>query len=157
MRMERQAHSVMGRVCALAALTVLLTACGGGGGGSSPPPVTYTANSGVAQKGPLIKGSTVTAQELDASLSPTGKQYSYQINSDLGTFTPTSTFGSQYIGLNATGYYFDELANAVSSGPITLNGYADLTAQTVLNVNLLTTLAYQRIQQLVKLNSTFSA
>jgi hypothetical protein len=59
----------------------------------------------------------VTAQELDASLSPTGKQYSYQINSDLGTFSPTSTFGSQYIGLNATGYYFDELANAVSLAP----------------------------------------
>src|SRR5262245_52176951 len=112
------------------AISGVLVACGGGGGGSStttpPPPsspTTYTASSGVAQKGPLILGSTVTAQELNASLSPTGKQYSYQITSDLGTFSPTSAFGSQYIGVNATGYYFDEIADAVSTGTITLNGY----------------------------------
>ena len=142
-----------------------LSACGGGGGGSSavtppppPPPVTYTANSGVAQKGPLIKGSSVTAQELDSRLSPTGKQYSYQISSDLGSFSPTSAFSSQYIGISATGYYFDEVANAVSTGPVTLNGYSDLTAASVLNVNLLTTLAYQRIQHLVtSSNMTFAA
>jgi len=70
------------RLTALVLLSVLLASCGGGGGGGSggttppPPPVTYTAKSGVAQKGPLIKGSSVTAQELDAKLSPTGKQYS---------------------------------------------------------------------------------
>jgi N-acetylneuraminic acid mutarotase len=138
-----------------------LAACGGGGGGgsaSTPPPVTYSANSGVAQKGPLIKGSTVTAQELNAMLSPTGAQYSYQITSDLGTFSPTSTFRSQYIGILATGYYFDELANAVSSGTVTLNGYSDLAVDSVLNVNLLTTLEYQRIQNLItKSNMTFAA
>jgi uncharacterized protein YjdB len=139
---------------------IFLAACGGGGGGTppSPSPITYTAASGVAQKGPLIKGSTVVAQELDAKLSPTGKQYSYQITSDLGTFSPTSTFGSQYIGLNATGYYFDEIANSISSGTVTLNGYSDLTTGTALNVNLLTTLAYQRIQHLVtNSNMTFAA
>jgi N-acetylneuraminic acid mutarotase/uncharacterized protein YjdB len=146
----------------LAVGSVLLAACGGGGGGGytppPPPPPTYTAKSGVAQKGPLIKGSTVTAQELDASLSPTGKQYSYQTTSDLGTFAPTSSFSSQYIGLNATGYYFDEVADAVSSGTVTLNGYSDLTVDTVLNVNVLTTLEYQRIQNLVtKSSMTFAA
>ena len=143
---------------------LLLCSCGGGGGGGTaappvvPPPVTYSAKSGVAQKGPLIKGSTVTAQELDAKLSPTGKQYSYQITSDLGTFSPTSTFGSQYIGLSATGYYFDELEYALSTGTVTLDGYSDLTASSVLNVNLLTTLAYQRIQHLVTSSGmTFAA
>jgi len=143
------------------AVVILLcvTACGGGGGGSTPPPTqTYTAKAGVAQKGPLIKGSTVTAQELDAKLSPTGKQYSYQVTSNLGTFSPTSTFGSHYIGLNAAGYYFDEVANAISPGTVTLNGYSDLTSESVLNVNLLTTLAYQRIQHLVNNSSmTFAA
>jgi hypothetical protein len=145
----------------LVSISVLLASCGGGGG--SPTPVgpqstTYTAKSGVAQKGPLIKGSTVTAQELDSNLSPTGNQYTYQTTSDLGTFSPTSTFGSQYIGVNASGYYFDEVQNAVSAGPITLNGYSDLATETALNVNLLTTLAYQRIQHLV-VNShlTFTA
>jgi N-acetylneuraminic acid mutarotase len=112
----------------------------------------------VAQKGPLQQGSLATAQELDNGLSPTGKQYSYQITTNLGTFSPTSTFTSQYIGVNATGYYFDEIANAVSGGTITLNGYSDLSADSVLNVNLLTSLAYQRIQTLVtKSNLSFSA
>ena len=124
----------------------------------APSAPTYTASSGVAQKGPLILGSTVTAQELAANLSPTGKQYSYQVTSNLGTFSPTSKFGSQYIGLDATGYYFDEVANTVSSGTVTLNGYSDLVVDSVLNVNLLTTLAYQRIQNLVtKSNLTFAA
>lgn len=144
----------------LAAIFTLLTlaACGGGGASSSTPAATYAATSGVAQKGPLIKGSAVTAQELDSSLSPTGKQYSYQTTSDFGTFSPTNTFASQYIGVNATGYYFDEVQNAVSSGPITLYGYSNLATDTVLNVNLLTTLEYQRIQTLVtKSNMTFAA
>jgi N-acetylneuraminic acid mutarotase len=145
----------------LALAIVLLAACSGAGSGSGTPNTqtsTYTVNSGVAEKGPLIKGSTVTAQELDAALSPTGKQYTYQINSDLGTFSPTSPFGSHYIGLNATGYYFDEVANAISTGTVALNGYSDLTAESVLNVNLLTTLAYQRIQHLVTNSSmTFAA
>jgi N-acetylneuraminic acid mutarotase len=139
-----------------AALTLLLASCGGGGGGgtappptNNPPPPTFHTTAGIAEKGPLITGSAVTAQELDAALSPTGKQYSYQISSDLGDFTPTSTFTSQYIGVSATGYYFDEVVGAVSAGPITLNGYSDLSADPVMNVNLLTTLAYQRIRTLV--------
>jgi hypothetical protein len=118
----------------------------------------YTAKSGVAQKGPLIQGSTVTVQELDPSLSPTGQQFSYQILTNFGTFSPTSTFTSQYLGLNATGYYFDELADAVSSGPVTLYAYSDLAVDSTLNVNLLTTLEYQRIQNLVtQSNMTFVA
>jgi hypothetical protein len=118
----------------------------------------YTAKSGVAQKGPLIQGSTVTAQELDPSLSPTGQQFSYQILTNFGTFSPTSTFTSQYLGLIATGYYFDEVVNAVSTGPVTLYSYSDLAADSVLNVNLLTTLEYQRIQKLVtQSNLTFAA
>jgi hypothetical protein len=137
----------------------LVGGCGGGGGAPPPPPPTqYTATSGVAQKGPLILGSSVTAQELSTTLAPTGKQYSYQTDSDLGTFHPNSSFTSQYIGVAATGYYFDEAANAISGGTITLNGYSDLSAVSVLNVNLLTTLAYQRIQNLVtKSGMSFTA
>jgi hypothetical protein len=148
----------------LLAVTLATSACGGGSSGGSanssggaPPGSTYSAASGVAQKGPLIKGSTVNAQQLDARLSPTGQQFSYQITSDLGTFSPTSIFTSQYIGLNASGYYFDEVQNTVSTGQITLIGYSDLAVDSVLNVNLLTTLAYQRIHALITTGMTFSA
>jgi hypothetical protein len=141
----------------VALVALLATGCGGGGGapdsaaGSAPPSssAAFSATTGVAQKGPLQSGSTVSAQELDSKLSPTGKQYTYQITSNLGTFEPSSAFGSQYIGLTASGYYLDEVTNAVSTGQITLMGYSDLSTDTVLNVNLLTTLAYQRIQFLV--------
>jgi N-acetylneuraminic acid mutarotase len=108
----------------------------------------FSAASGVAQKGPMISGSKVTAQELDAALAPTGSLYSYK-TSALGTFSPGQLFAQQYVGLTATGFYFDEVANQTSSGPVTLNGYCDLGAASVLNVNVLTTLAYQRIQNLV--------
>lgn len=154
------------QICTFILMSVLLCACGGGGTNSnssnnssaSSSPTIYSAKSGVAQKGPLIAGSTVTAQELDSNLSPTGKQYSYQINSDLGTFSPTSAFTSRYIGLSATGYYFDEVRNVVSNGPVTLTGYSDLSSDTVINVNILTTLAYQRIQHLVAVsNMTYAA
>src|SRR5580658_8523029 len=83
----------------LTLISVLVASCGGGGGSTQAPPppgMTYTAKSGVAQKGPLIKGSTVTAAELDSSLSPTGKQYSYQTTSDIGTFSPTATTSTRW-------------------------------------------------------------
>ena len=109
----------------VASLLVSLVGCGGGGDSGNetqppPPPQTYSATSGVVQKGPLILGSTVTAQELTATLVPNGKQYSYQTNSDLGTFNPTSAFTSPYVGVSATGYYFDEVTNLLSGGPVTL-------------------------------------
>jgi hypothetical protein len=149
------------RLLALLAAISVIASCGGddgtinSGSGSGSP--TYSAGSGLAQKGPLQQGSTVTAQELNSVLSPTGKQYSYQITSDLGMFTPTSAFTSQYVGLIATGYYFDEVTGSVSDGPVTLNAYSDLSTAAALNVNLLTTLAYQRIQRLVSSGMTFSA
>jgi len=150
------------RGLASAALGILLASCGGGKSSpppaSNPPPPTFHATSGIAEKGPLINGSAVTAQELDASLSPTGKQYSYQISSDLGAFSPTSSFTSQYIGVTATGYYFDEVLGTVSAGPVTISGYSDLSIDTVMNVNILTTLAFQRIQRLVVTSGkTFAA
>jgi hypothetical protein len=117
----------MVRMLLLSLAISALMACGGGGGAgpstpNAPPAGTYKAASGVAQKGPLIKGSTATVQELNSTLSPTGAQYSYQITDNFGDFSPNSTFSTQYIGVLATGYYFDEIANAVSAGPITLNG-----------------------------------
>jgi Bacterial Ig-like domain (group 2)/Immunoglobulin I-set domain/Galactose oxidase, central domain/Kelch motif len=143
-----------------ATITVAVTNAGGTTS-SAAAILTVTglsAASGVAQKGPFVKGSTVTAQELDVTLSPAGAQYSYKVNSNFGTFSPASAFYSPFIGVSATGYYFDEIANAVSSGTVTLNAYSDLTSDSVLNVNVLTSLEYQRIQNLVtQLNMGFTA
>jgi hypothetical protein len=146
-------------VCAMILVSTVLASCGGGdgGGGSSSPSATYTVSSGVAQKGPLVKGSMVNVQELDGSLAVTGKSYAYQVTTDLGVFTPNSTFGSRYVAMSATGNYFDEVANTNSAGTVTLTGYADLSTDTALNVNLLTTLEAPRIQALVKSGMAFAA
>ena len=137
------------------ALSALLTACGGGSPGGStttvPPAATYTAASGVAQKGPLAAGSTVTAQELGLNLSATGNLYTYATTS-LGAFTPGDKYASALLAMTATGTYADEVTGAASDGPVTLKSYANLGTETVLNVNVLTTLAFTRINTLLNTN-----
>ncbi len=161
------------RFCIASLLLVLLSGCGGGGndGGSTPssgtsPTVSGVAVSGVAvsgvaisgvAQGPLVNNSTVTAQEVDSTLAPTSaKPSSYTVKSDLGSFSAPSTFSSPYIDLTATGKYYDEVVNAVSAGTVTLSSYAS-SSDAYLNVNILTTLAYQRIKTLVRSGMTFSA
>ena len=125
-----------------------LSGCGGGssGGGSSATSAATVINaiSGVAQ-GPLISGSIVIVQEVDVSLNPVSATPSSKTISGLGTYsTPPGT----YIDLNASGKYFDLLLNTASAGSVILNSYAS-GADPSLNVNILTTLAYQRIKTLV--------
>jgi len=139
------------------ALSALLTACGGGSPSGSTTPVapaaTYTATAGVAQKGPLVVGSTVTARELGLNLSATGNLYTYTTTSALGAFMPNSTFASPLLALTANGSYTDETTGAASDGPVTLQSYANLKTETVLNVNVLTTLAWTRINTLLNTNA----
>ena len=138
------------------ALSALLTACGGGTpkGDTTPvtPPATYKATAGVAQKGPLAIGSTVTARELGLNLSATGNLTTYATTSATGAFMPDATFASALLSVVATGNYADEVTGAVSDGPVTLKSYANLGSETVLNVNVLTTLAYTRTNTLLNTN-----
>jgi N-acetylneuraminic acid mutarotase len=137
------------------ALAALLAACGGGSPGGSttpvPPAATYTASSGVAQKGPLAAGSTVTAQELGLNLSATGNHYGYATDAT-GAFTPSDKYASQYLSLTAAGRYTDEVTGQPSDGAVTLQSYADLKAEQVVNVNVLTTLAFARTNKLLNSN-----
>ncbi|HEY8977506.1 MAG TPA: kelch repeat-containing protein [Burkholderiaceae bacterium] len=143
------------------ALMALLTACGGGSPTGSttpvPPAATYTAASGVAQKGPMAAGSTVTAQELGLNLSATGNHYGYTTDAT-GAFTPSDKYASQYLSLTASGSYADEVTGQSSDGAVTLQSYADLKAEQVVNVNVLTTLAFTRTNTLLNTNGmTFAA
>ena len=137
------------------ALAAQLTACGGGSPSGSttpvPPAATYTAASGVAQKGPMAAGSTVTAQELGLNLSTTGNHYTYATDAS-GAFTPSDKYAAQYLSLTATGHYADEVTGHASDGPVTLQSYADLKAEQVVNVNVLTTLAFKRTNTLLNTN-----
>lgn len=48
---------------------------------------TLTSVSGVAQKGPLVAGSSLTLQVLDDTLTQTGDSFSADIQNDDGFFT----------------------------------------------------------------------
>lgn len=107
--------------------------------------------SGVSQKGPFVKGSSVTMQELDGeTLAQTGKSFKGKISSDKGEFSVSNiSLVSQYAILEATGYYRNEVSGSKSIGTITLNALTDLSNRKKVNINLLTHLEYERALYLV--------
>lgn len=107
---------------------------------------------GVSQKGPFVKGSTVTAYELDGSKSllQTGRTFSGTITQDDGKFNLSNvTLKSSYVKLSASGYYRNEVTGNKSTSTITLNAVTDLDARNTVNVNLLTHLEYDRVAYLM--------
>ena len=130
------------------------------GGGSAVNPdtgnVVYEIEnasiSGVSQKGPFVKGATVTAFELDGSKSllQTGRTFVGNITQDDGRFNMSNvTLKSSYVRLSANGYYRNEVSGKNSTAPITLNAVTDLGARNTVNVNLLTHLEYDRVAHLM--------
>ena len=108
--------------------------------------------SGVSQKGPFVKGATVTAFELDGSKSllQTGRSFVGNITQDDGRFNMSNvTLKSSYVRLSVNGYYRNEVTGKNSTAPITLNAVTDLDARNTVNVNLLTHLEYDRVAHLM--------
>ena len=108
--------------------------------------------SGVSQKGPFVKGSSVTAVELDGSKSllQTGRTFISVITQDDGRFNMRNvTLKSCYVRLSVNGYYRNEVTGKNSTSPITLNAVTDLDARNTANVNLLTHLEYERVAYLI--------
>ena len=132
----------------LLALLSLLVGCSTDGVGK-PGRGKYTIN-GSVQKGPFVLGSTINMQSLDDRLNPTGQSYVTTTNDDAGHFDLGSTLSNKYVEIIATGYYFDEVVGDLSQGTLTLRSITDLSDGGNTNVNLLTTLVYNRTQNLVK-------
>ncbi|MHA1890945.1 MAG: outer membrane protein assembly factor BamB family protein [Promethearchaeota archaeon] len=107
--------------------------------------------SGYIQKGPFIQGSSVTIQELDKNFEPTGVMYSLQTIDDFGAFSMnTSRISSEYVEIITRGYYFDEVKGQISDAELTLRVIAKVSNSSSVNVNILTTLATERIKYLIK-------
>lgn len=106
---------------------------------------------GVSEKGPFINGSAVTIYELDfENLGQTGRTYTGKIASDHGDFRFTHVnLVSQYALLEVNGFYRNEITGKESVAPITLNAMVDFSDRRTANINLLTHLAYARMQYLV--------
>ena len=145
---------------ALVTALALLTACGGGSGGSSGGATTsgsYTISKGVAQKGPLQIGSTVTIAELDDNLNPTGKIFITEVTDNLGNFELGSTISTKLALIVAQGFFMDENTGDFTSSAITLRGISDLSVETAPSVNVLTTLQYIRLKNLIASGTPFQA
>jgi len=112
---------------------------------------------GHVQKGPFIQGTALTLSELSAALIPTGRSFPSDINSNTGSFTVRGVLTSPFVELSATGFYFNEVTNSLSSAPINLHALADLGATTGVNINLLTHLERARVYVLVDQGLAFAA
>ena len=135
--------------------------------------------SGKAQKGPLVKGSTVVLRVTSAEgkLEPTGREFETTTTNDSGAFQ----FGdldleSQYVLLSAEGYYFhehdesyyfskemgdqaEELFGTLetrSECPMRLDAATNLNNRNTANINLLTHFEYKRVLKLVEEGKTFA-
>ena len=121
-----------------------------------PPPVAagdtihYDQVAGYVQKGPFLNGTALQLSELRKDLSPTGKVFTGQLLDNQGTFSIRNVdLVSQYVQLQATGFYFNEVSNTNSSAQLTLYALSDLRERSALNVNLLSTLERSRAEYLI--------
>ena len=132
-----------------------LVACGGGG---DSPSSGFTVDSGVAQKGPLAIGSNIFINELSTgTYQPNGKEYTFRTSNNFGNFTLAGiTFGSSYLSTLAQGYYFNEISGLQSTDIVNLSGLSQIGsgADTVVNVNTLSSMAYHRTLSLATAKPT---
>lgn len=108
--------------------------------------------SGVTQKGPFLMGSKVLIREMEdgRTLTQTGNSFNGKILNDKGEFKINARMlVSQYVMLEATGYYRNEVTGLNSNSQLTLFAITDVNDRSIVNINLLTHLEYERVIYLV--------
>lgn len=126
------------------------------GGGDTPHSGKYNL-SGKVEKGPFVRGSSISVQPLNASLNSIGTVYNGEISDDGGNFNLGQIeIASQFVRLAADGYYFNEFEGSLSKGTLHLVAYADLSNRSSVNVNILTHLKSARIQKLMQGGASFA-
>jgi hypothetical protein len=107
--------------------------------------------SGTAQKGPYIVGTYITISELEADLTPTGKNYYTTITDYIGSFEmPDVELNSNYVKLIADGSYFNEINDINGQDRLILSSLADLNDSSSVNINVLTHLETDRLEYLIQ-------
>ena len=141
--------SICRNACGVLA-AVILAACGGGNDELAAQQSEYSIEEGVAQKGPLLRGSWISINELSpTTLRPTGTSFNFEVSDDFGRFKLAATFTKQYLESTALGYFFDELTGKPSADVVILRSLTDLNADRAVNVNVLTDLGHARVRSLV--------
>lgn len=113
---------------------------------------------GHIEKGPFVQGSEVTLTDLNKDLSQSGKSFTTNTSSDLGSFDfgQTLDLSSGLVELKTSGYFYNECTGKLSNSQITLKAIANANETKNLNVNLLTHLEYARVKKLVKDGEPFT-
>jgi len=122
-------------------------------------PIVKSTLSGKIEKGPFLTGSKITLYELDNELKQTGKNiFKTETTDDNGDFIFGSKMAlvSQFVELEISGYFYNEVTGEISSSSITLNALADVSGKSKVNVNIITHLVYKRIKNLVSEGLRFS-
>ena len=115
-------------------------------------PVSLDTLSGYSQKGPFVRGSVVRLYELQdgRTLKQTNGNFTGTITSDDGRFKINSRdLMSQYVMLQASGYYRNEITGKPTDAELTLKAITDVSDRNIANVNLLTHLEFERVHYLV--------
>ncbi|WGH74382.1 hypothetical protein P8625_09685 [Tenacibaculum tangerinum] len=115
----------------------------------SPPNVSIKLNKSLIQKGPYIQGSTISLQELNDDLTLSGYVYNTETIDDFGSFDVNAEVQSDKIDISATGFYFNEVTGKLSEAQLTLRTFVVLDNDEKININILSTLARQRIKYLM--------
>ncbi|MGB3589794.1 MAG: hypothetical protein WBA23_24815, partial [Tunicatimonas sp.] len=116
------------------------------------PPVTSAIDlQGYVQKGPFINGTAITLSELDGNLVATGKNFTTQIADNRGAFSLKDIeLESEFVQLQAEGFYFDEVKGEKSAAQLTLFALADVSDVNSVNVNLISHLERNRVIYLMQ-------
>ena len=139
--------------------TFTLVSCGDDDAGGGSPLEIKKSISGNIEKGPFVQGAKVTLYELNADLSQTGKLFRTQTVSDLGVFKFDNQLqlSSQYVEIETSGYFYNEVKGELSASQISLYALSDISSRNSVNVNLITHLEYGRVKKLLLNGLDFNA
>ena len=144
-------------VSAMMGMSVLFAACSTSEddrvtGGVSEDAGFVADVAGVAQKGPFVKGSAVTVRGVDCkTLEFTDQIFEGTVKSDKGDFAIDSVvLDASCAVIEVTGKYLNEVTGKKTKEELTLRALTNLKDRENVNVNLLTSLEYERVMHLVK-------
>ena len=111
---------------------------------------------GVSQKGPFVKGSTVTVQGIDCkTMKLTGESFEGIVKNNKGEFTVDNvTLSSSCAVFEVTGNYFNEVTGKKTKDKLTLRALTNLKDRKNVNINVLTELEYERLMNLAASKET---
>lgn len=105
--------------------------------------------SGFAEVGPLVSGSKVTVSSVDAKTMTVGAvAVNAKTSSDLGAYSASGSLTSAIGSFEASGEYYN-FATTEKSSVKSLKAISDLRTRKTVNINVLTHLEYDRVQNLV--------